>query len=512
MIIGPKFFAEDQNRRNGTFLPFFNGRSDKLSSVLKLVDDRYVDDLGADSLREIAINEILTHLDPHTAYLPPVEAKMLTEDLEGNFFGIGIEYFIVQDTITVTAVNAGGPADQAGLHKGDQIVRINSKVVANNDISARQVVKLMRGKKGTFVELTLKRGSETLVRRIKRDKITVSSIAAAYLIGGNAGYIKIDRFGARTADDFTAALRKLKKRGMKNLILDLRGNGGGYLSAATALADHFLADKKLILYTEGAHEPRTDYFASAAGDFEQGGLAVLIDENSASASEIVAGAIQDLDRGAIIGRRSFGKGLVQEQFDFGDGSALNLTIARYYTPSGRSIQKPYEKGNEEYFDELHQRFTSGEVTNGKHKDAAQVDKKRVFKTSRGKSVFGGGGITPDINIPLDTTAYTGFYRELYTSGTINEFVYDFLIRDIDHAPLGRFIADFTISHQQFQKLLAMAASKNIKYTRTDVALSQEELKHNLKALAAQYFYGDEGYFRVINSTDPAVEKALLELE
>lgn len=511
MIMGPKFAAEDQNRRNGTFLPFFNGRADKLTSVLKLVDDRYVDKLASDSLKELAINEILTHLDPHTTYLPPDEAKMLTEDLEGNFFGIGIEYFILKDTITVTAVNPDGPASRAGLLKGDQIVSIDHKKVSHTNITAKQVVNLMRGKRGTSVQLAVKRGSQMLVKKIERDRITVSSISAAYLINKDAGYIKIDRFGARTGEDFTAALRKLQRKGMKNLILDLRGNGGGYLSAATSLADHFLPDKKLILYTQGAHEPRTDYFATAEGDFETGKLFVLIDENSASASEIVAGAVQDLDRGIIIGRRSFGKGLVQEQFDFGDGSALNLTIARYYTPSGRSIQKSYKEGKERYFDELHQRYTDGEVVAEQVK-TMQLDKKDSYKTSSGKDVYGGGGIMPDIYIPLDTSAYTAFYKELYSTGAVSEYVYNNLVKQLKPASMDQFMTDFSVSEKQFQHLLNLAHVKKVRYSEAEVALSREEIRRNLKALAAQYFFGDEGYFRVTNSSDPAIQKALAELK
>ncbi len=511
MIIGPKFSREDGNRQNGTFLPFLNSRGDKLSSILKLVDERYVEDVSQDSLKEIAITEILSHLDPHTYYLPADEAKMLNDDLEGNFFGIGIEYFIVQDTVTVTSVVPEGPASQAGIRQGDQILRVENRQVSGVKIAARDVVASIRGKRGTAVELLVRRGPETLKKKISRDRITISSIAAAYPVTPETGYIKIDRFGARTNDDFVTALHRLQRHGTKSLILDLRGNGGGYLNAATALADQFLPDKRLIVYTQGANEPRTTYYATGAGDFEKGKLVILIDENSASASEIVAGAVQDLDRGKIIGRRSFGKGLVQEQFDFGDGSALNLTIARYYTPSGRSIQKSYQAGNKSYHEEVHDRYTRGEVLDEKLSKAS-LDQKHVYKTSSGRTVFGGGGIMPDLYVPLDTSGYTGMYRQLFSSGTINEFVYSDLIREVRPGQLFEFVKGFSMSDKQFRRLLDMAGRKKIRVTPAETETSRKEIEQGVKALLAQYFYGDEGYFRVVNATDPVVAKALTVLK
>ena len=507
MVMGPKFTKEDNNRQNGTFLPFFSGRGDKLSTILKLVDERYVEELSQDSLKEIAVTEILTHLDPHSSYMPAQEARMLSEDLEGNFYGIGIEYYIIQDTITVTSVIPGGPASKAGIAKGDQILQIDKKPVSNVDIEPKQVVSAIRGKSGTKVQLALKRGERKFSTAIERNKITVSSIAAAYPISKETGYIKIDRFGSKTSEDFVQALNKLQQGGMRSLILDLRGNGGGYLNAATSLADQFLPDKKLIVYTKGANEPRTAYYSTKEGDFEQGKLVVLIDENSASASEIVAGAIQDLDRGTIVGRRSFGKGLVQEQFDFGDGSALSLTIARYYTPSGRSIQKSYKEGNEKYHDEVHQRYAKGEVLNEKL-SKANLDQKRAFKTSGGKTVFGGGGIMPDVYIPLDTNAYTPMYRELYATGTISEYVYSTLIRNVKPTSLNALISQYSLTNNQFEQLMALARVKNIKTSSEEIALSRGEIAQGVKALLAQYYFGDEGYFRVVNSSDLAVKKAL----
>jgi carboxyl-terminal processing protease len=345
-VAGPKLVRENQNSKNGSFLSFgLSGRSSKVEKVIRIINENYVDSVKLDTVEDMAIQEILKHLDPHSAYLAPEDAQLLSDDLEGNFNGIGIEYYILNDTLLITSVKHGGPAFKAGIKHGDKILAINKKPVAGIRVTSRHIVDQIRGKRGSAVELLVKRDTIRKSFSMLRDRIIVSSIDAAYMLTGQSAYIKISKFGARTDEDFHASLLKLKKQGMKNLVLDLRDNGGGYLNSATALADEFLADQELIVYTQGLHEPRTDYFASSKGDFENGKLVVLIDENTASASEIIAGAVQDLERGTIIGRRSFGKGLVQEQFDFGDGSALNLTIARYYTASGRSIQKSYKKGN-----------------------------------------------------------------------------------------------------------------------------------------------------------------------
>lgn len=515
MFLGPKFAAEDRNRANGTFLPFLNGRADKLSTILRLIDAKYVDKIEPDSLKEIAIDEVLTHLDPHSVYLPPVEAGIFNEDLEGNFYGIGIEYYIVNDTITVASVNVGGPAHKAGLQRGDQIIKINNEPVINIGITGKQVVGAIRGKKGTIVDLLVKNEGDTIFKvvKIERDKISVNSVQASYLLNSETGYIKIDRFGSNTARDFRSALLNLQKKGIKNLILDLRDNGGGYLSAATALADQFLKDKKLIVYTQGAHEKRTDYWATNTGNFENGNLAVLINENTASASEIVAGAIQDQDRGIVIGRRSFGKGLVQEQFDFGDGSALNLTIARYFTPSGRSIQKSYEQDNEKYFDEIHQRYTGNDtLVDLKKATDPEYDKKGLYKTVSGRPVFGGGGIMPDIFIPIDTAGFTTYYKAVYSAGLMNQFVYKYLVNRIKPSSINDLLLSDYISDRDFEKFEAFVRSKGVEGGKKQIALSRPQIKKDLKELVARYYFGDNGFYRVHNSADKAVLKALQQFQ
>lgn len=511
LILGPKFARENHNTKNGSFLPFGLGnRSDKVEQVIQIINENYVDSIKIDTVKDLAIQEILKHLDPHSAYLPPAEAQLLSEDLEGNFDGIGIEYYILNDTILITSVNPGGPASKAGLKHGDKILAINKKPVAGIQITAKKVVEQIRGKKGTPVEILVKRDSIQKSYSVLRDKIIVSSIDAAYMLNELSGYIKIIKFGAQTDEDFLRELVKLQKQGMKNLVLDLRDNGGGYLNSATALADQFLKDKELIVYTQGLHEPRTDYYASSKGSFEQGKLVVLIDENTASASEIVAGAVQDLERGTIIGRRSFGKGLVQEQFDFGDGSALNLTIARYYTASGRSIQKSYKKGNEAYYSEVKERYTNGELaSDGKGLSDTLYNKKKTFTTKSGRVLYGGGGIMPDIYIPVDTSGYTEFYYNLSGKGILNDMVFNYLVKSNPRFSSAEdIVKNFSLNPQDIKKMVQMAITKNIKASERQIEASRKEIETQLKALFARYYFGDEGYYKALNSGDQAINRSL----
>lgn len=511
LFLGPKYARENQNGKNGSFLPFGLGdRSPKVEQVIQIINENYVDSVKIDTIQDTAIQEIIKHLDPHSAYLQPSEAQLLSDDLEGNFDGIGIEYFILNDTLLVISVNHGGPAFKAGLKHGDKILAINNNPVAGIRISSKKVVEKIRGKKGTPVELLIKRDTITRNISVIRDRIVISSIDAAYMLNNQSGYIKISKFGAHTDEDFLLELSRLQKLGMKNLVLDLRDNGGGYLNSATALADQFLKNKELIVYTQGLHEPRTDYYASSKGKFEQGSLVILIDENTASASEIVAGAVQDLERGTIIGRRSFGKGLVQEQFDFGDGSALNLTIARYYTASGRSIQKSYKKGNEAYYSEVKDRFVNGELTSdGKNLSDTLYNKNKTFTTKSGKLLYGGGGIMPDIYIPVDTSGYTDFYYSLAGKGILNDMVYNHLIKNtLKFRSAEEMIKNFSLNKEDIKKLIQIAISKNIKASEKQVELSRKEIEVQLKALFARYYFGDEAYYKALNSGDRAISRSL----
>ena len=514
MIIGPKFVKENGDSRNGSFLPFgMNSQLSNLDKILEIIDENYVDSINIDTVKEVAIQGVLKHLDPHTRYLPPIDAKLLSEDLEGNFDGIGIEYYVLNDTMLVTAVTPGGPAEKYGLLQGDRILKINNKVVTGIQLTGKQIVESIRGRSGTAVDLTVKRNN-SIIKNISvvRGRITISSIDVAYMIDSQTGYIKLSKFGAETATDFSNSLGNLQRKGMKSLILDLRENGGGYLNAATKLADEFLPDKKLIVYTQGVHEPRSDYFSTADGKFEQGKLAVLIDENSASASEILAGAIQDLDRGTIVGRRSFGKGLVQEQFDFSDGSALNLTIARYYTPSGRSIQKSYKNGTDAYYNEVGDRYKNGELSSDGKLNDTILSKQEKFTTKGGKVLYGGGGIMPDIYIPIDTSGYTSFYRSLLSKGILNDYAFNYLTKIQVKGNLNTFINAFKLDDDRYSKLVSMADQKGIKANLNEVETSKETIKRTIKALLAKYYYGDLGYYRALNIDDKAITKSLALLE
>lgn len=511
LFLGPRLETEDRNSRNGSFLPFGLGnRSAKVEQVMQIINENYVDPVKIDTIQNLAIQEILKHLDPHSAYLPPSEARMLSEDLEGNFDGIGIEYYILNDTLLVTSVNPGGPASKAGLKHGDKILAINQKPVSGIRITARKVIEQIRGKKGTPVEIVVKRDTLRKKFSVLRDRIVVSSIDAAYMLNDQTGYIKISKFGAHTDEDFHAQLERLQKQGLKSLVLDLRDNGGGYLSAATGLADEFLKDNELIVYTEGLHEPRTDYFASSKGNFEQGKLVILIDENTASASEIVAGAVQDLERGTIIGRRSFGKGLVQEQFDFGDGSALNLTIARYYTASGRSIQKSYKRGNDAYYSEVGDRFKNGETTSdGKNLSDSLYDKKKTFTTKSGKILYGGGGIMPDIYVPVDTSGYTDMYYSLASKGVMNDMVFNHMVKNNPRYNTPEdVLKNLKLTEPDVKKLVQLGAAKGVKVTEKQIESSRKEIETQLKALFARYYFGDEGYYKALNSGDQVIARSL----
>jgi len=506
-------YTEDRDGNGMISLNF--GKNNKVNKILNLIRKSYVDSVNVDSMENLAINEILKNLDPHSLYLPPALAKEQSENLEGNFEGIGIEYYLLSDTLFVTHVRNDGPSERAGILKGDRIIAVNGESLPGKGLLASNVISKLKGKKGSKVEVSILRSFDVKPLHIEiiRDKIVVSSIDAAYLINPTTGFIKISKFGANTDEDFIEELIRLEKRGMKNLILDLRGNGGGYLNSATSLADQFLEDGKLIVYTKGLHEPRTDYNATSEGLFEKGKLMILIDEGTASASEVVAGAIQDLDRGTIIGRRSFGKGLVQEQFAFDDGSAMNLTVARYYTPSGRSIQKSYENGTKEYKEELNKRFAKGEYSSLDSVNTDTTFSRSVlkFKTVKGRVVYGGGGIMPDYFIPIDTSYYSSFYKKINTGSLLPEFVYRKLIADKKvsvFANADEFNRNFTITNDMVKSFISFVDRKKLDIKPADLQLSIPKIKKEMKAMLARYYFKEEGFYSVLNTGDPAVVKAL----
>jgi carboxyl-terminal processing protease len=513
MYLGYKFL-KDQGFKIQKDERYANNSAQKVEDIIHIINKNYVDEINADSLQHLPIDSLLHQLDPHSMYLPANEAYEFSENLDGNFEGIGVEYYILNDTLLITNIIKDGPAFYAGLKQGDKIIKVDSIIVSGRALPRTEMMGKIKGRSGTPVQLTIVHAGNPLpsLFTIKRGKVAVSSIDAAYMLNGETAYIRISKFGANTDEDFVNSIRNLKAKGMKKLVLDLRDNGGGYVTAATGLANQFLAENKLIVYTEGKHEPRTDYFTTGGGEFEQGKLAVIINENSASASEIFAGAMQDLDRGIIVGRRSFGKGLVQEQFAFEDGSALNLTIARYYTPLGRSIQKSYKKGYAAYQHELEDRYNDGELTAKNEKTKDSLKRSVAFVTQGGKRVYGGGGIQPDVYVKLDTTGYNKFYATLVTKKVLVDFVFDQLAGRYTAGYLAQNLNTFTINDTDYRDLLKYIQSKNIPIDTKQLIASKPLIFNDVKVMLCKYHLGDVGYYRAHNLTDNMVKQAMMSIQ
>jgi len=513
MFLGYKFL-KDQGYGFQRNVRFASHNTEKVDEIINLINRNYVDEIDADTLSHMEIDSLLRQLDPHSIYLPPVKATEQSELLEGNFEGIGIEYYILKDTLLVTKVFKNGPAEAAGLKLGDKILKIDSLYVSGRHLAKDKMMGKIKGKKGTPVQLVILHSgaAKPVFLSIKRGHVNVSSIDAAYMMNADSGYIRISEFGANTDKDFVDCIKTLKAAGMKKLILDLRDNGGGYLTAATGLANQILPENKLIVYTEGKHEPRTDYIATGGGEFEDGKLAVLINENSASASEILAGAVQDLDRGVIIGRRSFGKGLVQEQFPFGDGSALNLTIARYYTPLGRSIQKSYKKGYAAYHNEIEDRFNDGELTEKASLTKDSTRRNAAYVTGSGKRVFAGGGIQPDIYVRMDTVGMNKFYGQLINKKILFDFVFDILANRYTAAYLEQNLVSFSISEADYKDFVRYIQAKDISIDQKQLTASKPVIYNDLKALLYKYHLGEGGYYRAMNLNDSMVKQAIQSLQ
>ena len=477
----------------------------KIKRLIDYIQSDYVDNVNTDELLDGAITEMLGKLDPHSVYIPKENLQLVTENMQGNFVGIGVQFRMIGDTITVISPIKGGPSIKEGIKAGDRILLADNDTLYNKKLQTNQIMKALKGKPNTKVKVQIYRKTTDSIFNvtINRGKVNIKSVDVAYMLNDSIGYIKLNRFARNSYTEFKTSLDALKENGMTDLVLDLRGNGGGFIDIANSIVDEFLEDDKLIVFTKNNKGDINESFATDKGDFEKGGLYVLIDENSASASEIVAGALQDNDKGIIIGRRSFGKGLVQQEMDLGDGSAVRLTTARYYTPTGRSIQKPYIKGDKtaNYSSDIDNRYISGELFS---KDSIRTIDSLKFKTPKGKTVYGGGGIIPDYFVSVDTSAYipTIFFRPL------NNFAFNYV--DTNRKKLAKttvkgfiknFDSDNKVSTEFLKKLEGYKLSNKIK----------NQLKRNLKTLIARELFSDEGLYKV-NQIDDKMLQKVFELE
>ena len=490
---------------------FSKDNSGTLQEVMELISKRYVDPVRQDSLSDEVISDMLNHLDPHSVFIPAKDLQAVNEDLAGKFEGIGIEFNIFSDTINVLSVLKGGPSEKVGLQVGDKFIKVGDSLVAGNGISGDKVRKLLRGEGGSKVTISVLRGKEQLQYTITRGTIPLYSRDAAYMIAPGVGYIRLNKFAETTYEEFMEGMETLKEKGIQKLVLDLRDNGGGILQEAVEIADEFLDGNKLIVYTVGSHTTKQEYRAKREGIFEKGKLVVLVDEGTASASEVLTGALQDWDRAEVIGRRTFGKGLVQEQYNLSDGAALRLTVARYYTPLGRSIQKPYDKGVENYNEEVIERYHNGGLLN------ADSNKKVIgqpYHTPSGKLVYGGGGITPDVFVPLDTTSVDTSLTRLYRKNTIGNFVYRYYVDHLKYfqqfsTPV-EFIKGFEVTEPLYNSMVNFAEGDSINLKNLS-AKDKQFLTERLKSLFARQIWRTEGFYEVNNSNDLTVKKGLEEL-
>ncbi len=484
----------------------------KIGTLIYYINNYYVDTLDMPKLLEKTIVATLKQLDPHSAYISKKNVKKANEPLEGSFEGVGITFQLFNDTILVISPVPGGPSDKVGIQAGDKIIKVDGEDAFGEDITNQWVMDHLRGKKGTRVDVSIKReGSKELLDfTIIRDKIPLFSLDAAFMLDKQTGYIKLNRFAKDSKKEFDKALDSLKKEGLKNLVFDLRGNGGGYLGTAMKIADEFLNDGKLIVYTKGIHQPRQELDATTDGGFEKGKLIILVNEGSASASEIVTGAVQDWDRGVVIGRRTFGKGLVQRPFPLPDGSVVRLTVAHYYTPSGRCIQRPYDEGVKKYYSELNERMKHGELY---HRDSIHFPDSLKYETKNGRTVYGGGGIMPDIFVPFDSTRYNNLFSALIRKGIYNTYVNNYLDKhrqelEKKYKNVEAYKNKFEITDAMFDDLINHAKEKKITINQNELKPNMTFYKLQLKALIGRNLFNQNAYFYILSSMDIEINKAL----
>ena len=489
----------------------------KLGFVTYMINKYYVDTTSTEKMAEDAIRGILSNLDPHSSYISKENLQRESEPLEGSFDGIGVTFQMMEDTLLVIQTISGGPSEKVGIMAGDRFIYVNDTIIAGVNMQNIDIMKRIRGPKGTVVTIkVLRRGVPDLIEfRITRDKIPLYSVDAAYMINGETGYIKVDRFSSTTLEEFNTALKKLKSQKMKNLIVDLQDNGGGYMSAAIGMVDNFLQKDQLIVYQEGKAQPRENYVASGKDEIFDGNLVVLVDEGSASASEIVSGAIQDWDRGVIIGRRTFGKGLVQKMMDLPDGSQIRLTTARYHTPTGRCIQRPYKDNIKNYRNDLIERYNHGELM---HEDSISFPDSLKHQTLKLKrTIYGGGGIMPDLFVPLDTMKYTQYHRNLVGKGVLNKFILQYMEKNRDELNkkykadknlFGKFKEEFEVSENDLKELIEAGEKEGVKLDSIQYGKSKNLIKKQIKANIARDMWESGEYFHIMNTENDIYMKAL----
>jgi carboxyl-terminal processing protease len=482
-----------------------DNHKNKLNKLIDFINNEYVDEVNTDSIVDLAVTNILEKLDPHSVYVPPSEQSQIAESMKGDFVGIGVNFYMLNDTIAIVKPVKGGPSEKAGIKSGDRILYANKEKLFGRKLISDSLFSKLKGEKGSEVTLTIYRKTENkkIQIKLKRDVVAIESVTAAVMINPKLGYIKINRFAETTYDEFKKGLLQLKKQGATSLIIDVRDNGGGYMEKAVEIADELLKDKQLIVFTKNKKGKVDKTYATANGNFEAGNVFILINENSASASEILAGAIQDNDRGTIIGRRSFGKGLVQREMNFEDGSAVRLTIARYYTPTGRSIQKPYKTGNEEYFKEFDKRLLTGELYK---KDSIKVDDTLKFKTPKGKTVYGGGGIVPDVFVSLEVEHGDEGVGYLMQSGPISYYVFEELDKnrkEFEGLKFNQFLSKMDKSDLYFNNF-----KKYLSKNGLDLKLDKDKIlvKRYLTAEFARQLFGEQFYYSIILKEDAMIKK------
>lgn len=508
LVVGLYFGANYSNRAS-----VFTGYqiNNKIDGLLYLINNQYVDSVNVDSLTEKVMPKIIGELDPHSSYIPASDLEMVNNDLDGSFSGIGVQFSILNDTIMVVDVISGGPSEKAGMLAGDRIVAVNDTSITGEGITNERVMKRLRGAKNSDVKLTISRplSTDTINLVVTRGDIPVNSVDAAFKANSDIGYIKVSKFGKNTYSEFLNSLADLSLEGATKFIVDLRGNSGGYMESAINMVNEFLPAGYMIVYTKGNAQPLNEIFSNGIGSFKDNQIVVLIDEWSASASEIFAGAIQDNDRGLIIGRRSFGKGLVQQQLPFSDGSAIRLTIARYYTPSGRSIQKEYKMGdNENYEKDLLNRFEHGEFDS---KDSIHVNDSIKYKTVYGRTVYGGGGIMPDIFVPRDTSYYSPYLTQVVNNGLIYQFAFKYT--DENRELFKRFtsanaLLKYLKGDNLLNRFVAFASEKGVKPRPVYINISRKEILNSLYANITRNILGDEAFYPIVLHNDETFLKAI----